>query len=202
MKQTIKFTLSAFLMLLGPAFAMSAWAGTTVQSTVSASVDAALELNFIMYRSDGTVTQGPFSSAMNFGTLVQDQPGAALRSQYYFHVVLTPNSSSRPFMITQTAAAPSNGTVTVPAGACVVTPWPTDANGRNYPSGSLVGSRGSFVATDKLIYRSGSSGKTCQVAASYAIANTPQAGATEFVTPYQAGGEYTTVLTFQLSLLS
>jgi hypothetical protein len=180
--------------------AASAQAGSSVTVPFSASVQSVLELGVeIREYKDGVVTNWG-ASAMNFGTLKSDAANGPMRGEYYFDVYLHPNSSSRPFRLTQSATALTNGVKTIPAGACIVTPWPTDKNGQAYPAGSSIGSQGSFIANNKIIYQSGPSGAYVPVAFTYAITNAAGGGATAFVPFDQAGGSYSSQITFQIEL--
>ena len=105
--------------------AASAQAASSVTVPLSASVTSVLTLGVeIREFKDGVVTNWG-ASALNFGTLKSDAAQGPMRGDYYFDVYLHPDSSSRPYKLTQTAAALSNGTATLPAGACVMTPCKT-----------------------------------------------------------------------------
>jgi len=185
----------SFLYLPAPANAAS-----TLSVGMSAQVQDQLELSMTIYA--GNIVGGTIVGEMNFGRLVSDTPGGPMRGENYFSVVLYPNSSSRKFKLTQTATALSNGSQTLPAGACIVSPWPKDGNGNDYPSGSSVGTTGSFVASQKLLYQSDGAGTYAPVAMTYAIPNTAVNGATEFVPSSQAGGNYSSNVTFQIELVA
>lgn len=177
-------------------------AGDSVVVPLSASVQSVLELGVeIRQFKDGVVTNWG-ASAMNFGTLKADAAQGPMRGDNYFDVYLHPNSSGRPFRLTQSATALSNGTRTIPAGACIVTPWPTNKDGQAYPAGASIGTRGSFIANNKVIYQSEPAGSYTPVAFTYAITNDPNAGATELVPFDQAGGNYSSTITFQIELVA
>lgn len=182
--------------------AVSAQADSSVTVPFSASVQSVLELGVeIREFKDGSVTNWG-ASAMNFGTLKSDIAGGPMRGEYYFDVYLHPNSSSRPYRLTQTATALTNGVTTIPAGACIVTPWPVNKNGQAYPAGATVGTRGSFIANNKVIYQSEPAGSYTPVAFTYAITNSADAGAMAFVPFDQAGGNYSSSVTFQIELIA
>lgn len=190
-------TFAAVLML-----AASAQAAGTVTVPMSATVQSVLELGVeIRQYKDGAVTNWGASS-MNFGTLTSDTAQGPMRGENYFDVYLHPNASGRPFRLTQSATALTNGVRTIPAGACIVTPWPTNKDGQSYPAGASIGTRGSFIATNKIIYTSDPAGSYTPVAFTYAITNDANAGATAFVPFDQAGGSYTSQVTFQIELIS
>jgi hypothetical protein len=181
----------------------SAQAADQVTVPMNATVQSQLELGLEIrqFRNDGFVVNYG-ASQMAFGTLKGDGSREPLRGEYYFDVYLHPSSSSRPYRLTQAAPALTNGTRTIPAGACVVTPWPTDKNGQAYPAGASVGSRSSFVGPKKVLYESGPSGAYAPVAMTYAITSASNAGATEMVPYDQAGGSYASTITFQIELVS
>ncbi len=189
MKRSIVWVL-VFSILAAPAYA-----GTTATFPMSAAVEPQLELTATVY--EGNVG-GPTRTAMDFGTLVSDTLGGALRADKFFTVYLSAVTSSRRYEILQTAAALTNGAVTLANGACITTPHD---NGVTLPTGSVLGSRGSFVATDKLVYRSEAAGSAQSVAAAYAITNDPANGATEFISSDQPGGTYNSSVTFTLVLI-
>ncbi len=169
---------------------------------MSASIQSQLELGIeIRQIKDGTVINYG-ASQIAFGLLKSDVTNGPMRGEYYFDVYLHPNSSQRPYRLTQAAAALSNGTTTIPAGACVVTPWPVDKNGAAYPSGATIGSRGSFVSTRKVLYESGPSGLYAPVAMTYAVTSDSGLGSTQIVPADQAGGNYLSSITFQIELAS
>ena len=202
MKTKILATLQILAALTAPALAGAAWAGDSVTVPFSASVQSVLELGVeIREFKDGAVTNWGASS-MSFGSLRSDAAQGPMRGEFYFDVYLHPNSSGRPYKLTQTASALTNGTRTIPAGACVVTPWPVDKNGQSYPSGAVIGTQGSFIASSKILYQSDPSGAYAPVAFTYAIANSSANGATELVPFDQMGGSYTSSVTFQVILTS
>lgn len=197
-----KILLTLQLLALPLFWAGSAHAADSVTVPFSASVQSVLELGVeIREYKDGLVTNYGASS-MNFGTLKSDTMQGPMRGDKYFDIYLHPNSSGRPYRLTQSAVALSNGTTTLPAGACVMTPWPVNKDGQPYPAGAVLGTRGSFIATDKVIYQSDPAGSYTPVAFTYAISNDPNAGATALVPASQAGGTYSSSITFQIELVA
>lgn len=190
-------------LLTAPLFlAASAHAADSVTVPFAASVQSVLELGVeIREFRDGLVTNYGASS-MNFGTLKSDVTQGPMRGDKYFDIYLHPNSSGRPYRLTQSAAALTNGTTTLPAGACVMTPWPVNKDGQPYPAGAITGTRGSFIGTNKIIYQSDPAGSYTPVAFTYAISNDPNAGATALVPADQAGGTYSSSITFQIELVA
>jgi hypothetical protein len=177
--------------------AAPAFAGSTVTVPMTATVGAKLELSATVYKN--SIAPANVVSTMNFGPLVSDTPNGAMRGTDAFQVLLTANSSSRKYMIKQTAAALTNAALnTLIAGACIVTPY---ANGTALPTGSVLGTRGSFVATDKPLYTSETAGSLQTIGAAYAIANDPANGATQFIPADQPAGTYNSSVTFTLVLV-
>lgn len=197
----MKKVLVALQLLMGSLFlTVPAQAADSVTVPLSASVEAVLELGLeVREYLDGVVTNYG-ATAMNFGILEADIAQGPMRGDKYFDVYLHPNSSGRPFRLTQSATAMTNGTKSLPAGACIVTPWPNNKDGQPYPAGATPGTRGSFIATNKVIYQSEPAGTYTPVAFTYAIANSASFGAYEFVPFDQAGGNYMTTITFQIEL--
>jgi len=139
---------------------------------------------------------------MDFGTLSQNGESDTLYAAEYFTVVVYPSVNGGQWQLTQSADALTDSSTgeTLPAGACVVGVWQSDHNGQAFPSGSQAGTRGSFVATDKLLFRSNTNGDYSSVAATYAITDSPSNGATEFIDGNQRAGTYTSQVTIQLTL--
>lgn len=194
----------ATLQLLAASILMSAsaHAGSSVTVPLSATVQSVLELGVeIRQYKDGVVTNYGATS-MNFGTLKSDAAQGPMRGDNYFDVYLHPNSSGRPFRLTQTATALTNGAKTLPAGACIVAPWPVNKDGQAYPAGASIGTRGTFVTTNKIIYTSDPAGTYTPVAFTYAITNSPDGGAYEYVPADQMGGNYSSSITFQIELIA
>ncbi len=175
--------------------AVPAFAGSTANVPISASITSQLELAATVYQGN---VGGPVVTSMDFGALVNDTPNGALRADDFYTVFLTSNSSGRKYTVKETSSAPTNGTNSLEAGACIVTPH---ANGATLPTGSTLGTRGSFVATDKVIYTSEDAGSLQSVAAAFAITNDPANGATEFIPADKQGGNYTSNATFTLTLV-
>lgn len=186
--------LTAVMLLSLPAAAAET---RTVQ--VSAEIGAVLQLGVsVIKMPEDQITGG---SSLNFGELSSDVLYGPMRARTYFKVLLYPNASGRPYRITQTATAPSNGNVSLPAGACIVTPWPVDANGQAQPAGSSVSGRQSFVQNDIQIYSSDPNGRSTSVVATYAITNDPAAGAYEYIRYDQEGGAYSSQAVFTIALI-
>lgn len=196
--KTLQLTAAALILCAAPASA----ADSSVTVPFSATVQSVLELGVeIREYKDGVVTNWG-ASEMNFGTLKSDVSNGPMRGEKYFDVYLHPNSSGRRYRITQSASALTNGSKTLPAGSCIITPWPVDKNGQAYPAGAQVGTRGSFIGNNRIIYQSDAAGSYVPVAFTFAISNSPLGGATEFVPADQSAGTYTSQITFQLELAS
>ena len=139
-----------------------AQAATSVQGpfTVSASVASALALTVVMKKNDFA---GATVASMNFGNLIDIGTGT-LRSSATgttgtgaVAVFLSANSQGAPYSITQTGTPMSNGSTTLPAGACIVKPVyaAADNGGSTMPAGATLGTGGTWTsASPKLIYQS------------------------------------------------
>jgi len=172
------------------------FAGSSTTIPMQAGVDEQLTLNATVY--EGNVG-GAKVMSMNFGSLVADVANGPLRANKFFTVYMTANTSARRYEIKQTASALSNSSgATLVAGACITTPH---SNGITLPTESQLGTQGSFVAIDKLVYRSEPAGSAQSVAAVFAITNDPTFGATQFIPSDQQGGTYASSVTFTLTLI-
>lgn len=164
------------------------------------SIDGTLTLTVAMHKNN---SGGALVSSMDFGVL-EDIGTHTLRSSSTgttgtgaVAVFITTNSHGAPYSVTQTGTALSNGAVTLPAGACAVTPvYSTfDNGGAALPSGASLGTPGTWVATNKILYQSDSAGALRTFQAYYSITDDPSAGASSFVPMDQAGGTYTGTVT-------
>ena len=162
--------------------------------TMQAGVTSVLELTAKIYQ--GNVFTGPIVTSMDFGTLTNDGTNN-LESTKFFSVYLTTNTSSRKYEVRQTATQLTAGTKTLPAGTTIVTPF--DALGTGLPG--ILGTRGSWVATDKVIYASEVAGSAVGVGAIYAVTSNPTNGATAVIRQDQPGGVYAASVTFTLVLV-
>ncbi len=175
------------------------FAGATI-CPMGFHVGQTLEMAMNVYRGD-VWTNLVSGDLMDFGNLNYDG-FTGLTAENYFTVVFFPSTNGGRYQITQTAHALENSAGdTLPTGACVVTPWAVDpTNGQSFPGDHQVGAQGSFVADDKLIYKSDAAGTYNAVAATYAITSNPDNGSTARITRDQKVGEYESCILFELSL--
>jgi hypothetical protein len=200
-KKITAIVLAAFL-LATPSFAATASSGPI---PVSAIVDGSLSLS-VQMKKNGSL--GPAISSMAFGTL-EDIGTGTLRSSEdgstgtgNVTVMLSANSHGLRYTITQTGTALSNGTATLPAGACTVVPLyiAADNAGLTKPAAAVVGTPGTWVATNKVLYQS-ETGVAAQrtIQAIYSITDDEDAGATTGVPTSQPGGTYNGTVTFTVT---
>jgi hypothetical protein len=191
------------MVIAAPAFAATVSSGPV---NVNASVNGDLSMTLTLRQNSST---GAVVSSMDFGQLVESVPGELRSSSTSTtgtgSVVasITANSHGVPYSIKQTGTALSNGTVTIPAGACTVVPvYATQDNGgASLPSGAALGTAGTWVASDKVLYTS----ETTSTAAlrtiqnHYSVTGDPAAGATAAVPVNQPGGSYSSTVTFTVT---
>ena len=187
----------------------AAFAANASQSfPINASVDGTLTLSVSLFRNTAT-GPGAAITALNFGRLQEFvQPaGRTLRSSDTGPsalmgagvALISANSHGLPYVIKQTGTPLASGGNSIPSGACVVVPVYSPAdNGGAALVGSL-GTRGSWVATDKVLYTSDAAGSIRQIQAIYSITDDPAAGATAAVPTSQAAGSYSATVTFTVT---
>src|SRR3989338_1130568 len=113
-----------FLVASPSAFAAPVTA-TSGPYTVSASVDGSLSLTVALKKNTST---GATLTAMDFGRLVDIGTGTLRSSPTSttgtgnVTAMVSANSHGLPYVITQNGTLLSNGTTTLPAGACTVVP--------------------------------------------------------------------------------
>lgn len=192
------FALASFMSSCEPSFAASS---VNAPLSVSASVDSTLTMNIAAHKNSST---GAGISSIDFGELV-DLGTGTLRSSATgttgtgnATVMVTVNSHGLPYIITETGSALSNGSVILPPGACTVVSVYSSADngGAALPTGANLGTAGSWVDTNKILYRSESgvaSMKTFQ--AIFSITDDPSAGSTSSVPLNQEGGSYVGTIT-------
>jgi hypothetical protein len=184
------------------AFAAASSAGPY---TVSAEVDGALSMTVVLKKNNSA---GATITAMDFGKLVDIGTGT-LRSSPTSTTgtgsavaFITANSHGLPYTITQTGTVLTSGVNTLPSGACTVVPVyaTADNGGAAKPAGAVVGSAGTWVATNKAIYTSETGTAALRtVQAIYSVTDDPAAGATAGVPLNQAGGTYTATATITVT---
>ena len=194
--------LAASVFACVPSFAASTSFGPV---SVSASVDTSLALSVVMKKNDfngATVSNMDFGKLVDIGTGTLRSSPTSTTGTGAVDVFLTANAHGTPYTITQTGGALSNGTVNLPSGACTVVPVyaAEDNGGAAKPSGAAIGSPGSWVSNNKVIYASEAGVAAARtVQAIYSITDDPTAGATTGVPLDQPGGNYNTTVTFTLT---
>lgn len=195
------------MVLLGIMVMQGIGSAATVSSAavpVSVIVDGSLSMNLTLRKNSST---GAVISGMNFGELKEVVPGTLRTSTTSstgtgnVTAVISANSHSLPYIITQSGTVLTNGSSTIPAGACTVVPvYATQDNGgASLPSGASLGSAGSWVG-NKTLYSSESSNAAIRVfQAIYSVTDDPAAGATGAVPVNQATGTYTGTVTFTVT---
>ena len=187
--------------------ALPAFAATVSSSPVpvSASVDGALSMTMTMKKNDfngATVTSMDFGRLVDIGTGTLRSSSTSTTGTGAVDVFLSANSHGLPYTITQTGTALSNGSVNLPAGACVVTPVyaAPDNGGASMPPGAVLGPKESWVANNKVLYTSESGTAAMRtIEAFYSITDDPAAGSTASVPPNQPSGTYTGTVTFTVT---
>jgi hypothetical protein len=194
----------ALLMASSTAFAATV---SSPSYPVSAVVDGSLSLTVTLRRNS---TAGATTTTMNFGQL-QELTVGSLRSSVTgpgntgtgsIVASVVANSHGLPYTITQTGTALSNGNVNLPAGACTVVPvYATQDNaGAAKPAAAVLGSAGTWVATNKALYTSEAGAAAMRaIQAHYSITDDPAAGSTAAVPSSQAGGTYNGTVTFTVT---
>ena len=210
MKQLTKIValIAAILFAVSPsAFAVTT---STPATSISATVDQVLSLAMTIKEetSASPLTFGPAVTVMNHGTLVRptnpDGTPGALRGKA-FHVWLGVNTSGRPYTITSTMAAMTNGATTLPP-ALGVFPGAAANNGATPPvaiGGTQVAAQDA-VGTGKLLYTSSAAGPSGVIELVYGLSGGLAGGALPFPTwqpipPGQLSGTYTSTITFTLT---
>ena len=207
--------LAATLLAAGPASAVDiAGPVVPVSAEVEANLSFSVTITELIPAAGGGTTIGPVVTSMGFGLLESqgtfdpDGPGPiapqprALSSTKAFQVFFGINAQGRPFTIKQTSGPLQVGGSTIPNGAFIVTPLQGVGGdpSRPLPPGTSVGSRGSAVATNKVLF-SGSGGRNDTMAATYGITDDPALGATESIPLDQPAGDYSTTITFTATVL-
>lgn len=176
---------------------------STSAISVAASIPASLTISAVLHKNSST---GTTVTSMDFGTLKEDVANE-LRSSTNGSTgtgsvvaMLTANSQSLPYVISQTGTALSNGSTTIPSGACTFVPvYASQDNGGASDPGTL-GSADTWVSTTgKTIYTSDSAGSLRTIQAHYSVTGDPNAGATTIVPVNQASGSYSATVTFTVT---
>ncbi len=229
-KRKILAMFVAVMMIASQSTLFAAVAGTAGPFQVSASVSTASSFGATIYRNNPCPTLvnclGPdFSrtfTSMTFGQLAEktfvSQPDPItgktktfkeMRSEDNagsgaiggFSVVLTANTHQVPYQIRQNATSLTSAAITLPTGACTMTPiYADDDNGGTpKPATATVGPTGPWLG-DRLVYNSGPGGNARAVQAIYGISGLdPTAGGTAAIPIDQPLGTYTGTVTFTLT---
>ena len=187
MKKLITGLIVVAMVLTSPA----AFAASTQTVPIQVDVPQILDLSVSVYSIPSSVspdTMNPFTdgtkitpAAMNFGTLVPDTDGWGVwRSNIFFTVILAATTSGRPYKITQTCAGIISGSnhlnkniVMTPdyqQNDSLTTDHPELHPQGPPPDGATTGPAGLAVGANKLIYDSGSGGKTRLARCYYGLA--------------------------------
>lgn len=173
---------------------------------VSAEVSSNLQLNLALFKNSVDAANNiTASNAMNFGTL-HDIGTGTLRSTPTGSTgigsviaLVSAVSSGVPYVITQTGTQLTSGSNTLPAGACTVVPVYAAADNGGQALVGTLGTKGTWVATDKTLYTSNAAADVRQIQYHYSITDDSNAGATTGVPTNQAAGTYTATVTFTVT---
>ena len=206
MKSAIRTT--AFVALLALSFGQVAQAASVSKPpvNVSAEVSSTLQLNLALFKNSVDAANNiTAANAMNFGTL-QDLGTGTLRSSTTGSTgtgsviaFISALSSGTPYTITQTGTQLTSGSNTLPAGACTVVPVYAAADNGGQALVGTLGTKGTWVATDKTLYTSNAAADVRQIQYHYSITDDSNAGATTGVPTNQAAGTYTATVTFTVT---
>lgn len=200
-----------------------AYAATSAAITVAAEVPTGTELSWGMSMVDSNLTTDPADDIwtdtgttgnMSFGTLRHTLSGnveAGLwYSQYYYAVFLGAMTGGVRYRFQNTAGAltrTSPTTATIPAGAfgvAKVACWDTTNDVEiTCPSGSTKGTIGTAVATNKILYDSGSGAAVVTVRVDYSLPPYGTGGTNPWtgfapIPLSQGSGSYSSSLTISL----
>lgn len=205
---------AAWLLAGGPVMAVDLpGPAVAVQAEVASTLTFSVTVTELIPTGAGGTTIGPVVTSMNFsilasnGTFDPDGTGPtppqprALNSTKAFQVFFGINAQGRPFTIKQTASLLQAGGNTIPSGAFIVTPLQGVGgdSSQPLPAGITLGSRGSAVATNKVLFTS-TGGPSNTMAATYGITDDPALGATQTIPLDQPAGSYTTTVTFTATI--
>lgn len=210
MKKTLYVALLAGLMTVLGMPCVQAATTAVAPITTRAEVTGGLTLSVTLQKND---FDGDIITSMDFGTLMEfenpDTHGKTLRSMKTGSTgtaaVLAwigANSHGAQYAIKQTGTALSSGASTLPEGACCVVPVYVegDNGGAAINPNAALGSKGTWVATDKLIYQSEPTPAQMRtLRAYYSITDDPKAGATSAVLLGQPTGVYNGTITFTVT---
>lgn len=175
-------------------FSPRVYAGTDQSFQMGAGVAESISLAMDIFQTS-TISEGTkvTSGIMDFGNLVFNETSKTYHGGTWFTVIFWPSSNTgKQWELKMTAASMTDAGTgqTLPDGACIFDPWPTDHNGQAFPTGSTKGTRGSIVGTNQLLFKSNATGAYASVPVTFAISDDPGAGATEYITGNQRAGTY------------
>lgn len=213
MKRLMVF--ASLVMVLGVIRVEPAFSASSVSLQVQATVPETLELVYWIRKAPPGVDpygQGSSdASAINFGQLQWDENNNIWVATHYFTVFLIGATGGRPYEIRQTCTGVVNPDGEDINDSFILTPgynpddeWsPGNPQGGgsidNPPSPDSLGTPGSAVATDKVIYQ-GNSGVARIVRAYYGLATGEPGTPGEPITGNQVAGTYTGTVTITLVL--
>ncbi len=201
MKKVISLAVLAMV-----AFAMPAYAASTSSPaiTTSAQVLSALTLNVSLHKNSSTgavVTAMDFGSLQNIGTGTLRSSTTGSTGTGNVTAMISANSQSLPYTITQNGTNMSNGSTTLPSGALGVVPVyaSQDNGGAALPAGAVLGTKGSWVGNRTLYTSESGAAQIRVIQAIYSITDDPAGGATAGVPLNQAPGTYTGTVTITVT---
>lgn len=187
------------LSILAVALAVSgsAFAATTQNVTVSASVDSVLDLSIATYKldSNGIPTGGNLGTSMSFGQLVRDTVNNVMHGSDAYTVYLSTNTSSRPYTIKASMSALTNGTTTLPHAMVCSVLETTSIAGDVVDTGDQ-----DAVMTNKTIYTSNTAGASATIQAVYGISGANVFTGWQPILLDQAAGSYGSTITYTIAL--
>ena len=184
-----------------PAFAAST---STAPIATSAQVLSALTLSVVLRKNSSV---GAIISSMDFGSLMNIGTGT-LRSSTTgstgtgnVTAMISANSQSLPYQITQSGTTMSNGTTTLPSGALTVVPVYSSADngGAGLPAGASIGTAGPWLGSRTLYTSEPGAAAIRTIQAVYSVTDDPAAGATTGVPLNQSAGTYNGTVTITVT---
>ena len=203
MKKIISLAVMTVMVLgcIEPAFATST---STPAITTSATVLGGLTLSVVLHKNNST---GTVITAMDFGTL-KDIGTGTLRSSTTgstgtgnVTAMISANSQSLPYTISQTGTTLSNGSTTLPSGALTVVPVyaSADNGGAAMPSGAALGTKGTWVGSRTLYTSEPGAAAIRTIQSVYSVTDDTAAGGTTGVPLNQAAGTYSGTVTITVT---
>ena len=209
------------LVLISACSIVLAYAASTSNVTVSAQVPNNGSDMSVTIKQLNTPGQDPSSgttvTAMNFGTLthtLQDNSEAGVwYSPNYFCVFVYTTSYGKKYQIQSTCTGLSNGSASLPSGSFGISPAYAAADAWSIngtltpqgaqPSGSVLGSTGSAILSNKLVYQSEAEASNRIIRAFYSLPGYLAGGALPFagyspIPLTQAPGTYSGTATISI----